>query len=68
MRILVPEDLIHRSELGEFVWPHNLHRAHWSGFRRTPAGFSRPLDEIAGEEIVNALAYAARTVYPTTSS
>jgi hypothetical protein len=60
VRQLVPEDLIYRDELGAFVWPSNLDREEWTGFRTTPSGFFRPLDEVAGEEIINALVHAAR--------
>jgi hypothetical protein len=42
------------------VWPSDLDRHAWTGFRTTPSGFARPLDEIAGEEIINALVHAAR--------
>jgi very-short-patch-repair endonuclease len=57
---LVPPELIYRSEFGEFVWPRRLDRSTWRGFRRTPRDFVRPLDEIAPEEIINAMTYAAR--------
>jgi hypothetical protein len=60
VRQFVPADLILEDELGSFVWPADLDRIVWTGFRTTPSGFSRPLDEVAGEEIINALAYAAR--------
>lgn len=60
VRQFVPVDLIHKDELGCFVWPSDLDRHAWGGFRTTPSGFARPLDEIAGEEIINALVHAAR--------
>jgi very-short-patch-repair endonuclease len=60
VRQLVPPELIYRYEFGEFVWPRRLDRSAWRGFRRTPPDFFRPLDEIAPEEIINAMAYAAR--------
>ena len=60
VRNLVPADLIHEDEFGVFVWPSDLGRHDWLGFRTTPSGFARPLDEVAGEEIINALVYAAR--------
>lgn len=60
IRDLVPRDLIHEDELGSFVWPADLGRVEWTGFRTTPSGFFRPLDEVAGEEIINALVHAAR--------
>ncbi|OBB45414.1 hypothetical protein A5752_01985 [Mycobacterium sp. 852002-51961_SCH5331710] len=60
VRQFVPEDLIYEDEMGSFVWPTDLDRTEWTGFRTTPSGFFRPLDEVAGEEIINALCYAAR--------
>jgi hypothetical protein len=60
VRQFVPADLIHEDELGSFVWPSDLDRHTWAGFRTTPSGFARPLDEVAGEEIINALVHAAR--------
>lgn len=60
VRRLVPEDLVFSDEFGTFVWPRDLDRHQWRGFRTTPSGFVRPLDEIAGEELINALVYAAR--------
>ncbi|MDV6281509.1 DUF4011 domain-containing protein [Rhodococcus jostii] len=60
MRALVPEELVHTNTLGDFVWPKHIDRREWRGFRTTPAGFVRPLEEIAPEEIVNAMAHAAR--------
>ena len=60
VRQFVPADLIYEDELGCFVWPSDLDRHAWTGFRTTPSGFARPLDEIAGEEIINALVHAAR--------
>lgn len=60
VRQFVPADLIYEDEMGSFVWPADLDRVEWTGFRTTPSGYFRPLDEVAGEEIVNALVYAAR--------
>ncbi|WP_210492100.1 DUF4011 domain-containing protein [Patulibacter sp. SYSU D01012] len=53
---LVPSELIHRSELGDFVWPSQIDPATWRGYRATPADMVRPLADIAPEEIVNAMA------------
>lgn len=61
VRDLIPAELICTDEFGTFVWPNNLDRTQWRGFRTTPAGFSRPTDEIAAEEIINALIFAARS-------
>jgi hypothetical protein len=60
IRALIPDDLVHDDEFGSFVWPSDVDRAEWNGFRTTPSGFFRPLDEVAGEEIINALVYTAR--------
>ncbi|MEV4419504.1 DUF4011 domain-containing protein [Patulibacter sp. NPDC049589] len=53
---LVPPDLIHPSDLGDFVWPTQLDPTTWRGYRTTPADLARPLSDIAPEEIVNAMA------------
>jgi hypothetical protein len=60
VRQFVPADLVYEDEMGSFVWPSDLDRVEWTSFRTTPAGFFRPLEEVAGEEIINALVYAAR--------
>ncbi|WP_037138715.1 DUF3320 domain-containing protein [Rhodococcoides fascians] len=52
----VPEALIERSEeLGSFVWPKELDRATWRGFRKTSSDLNRPLTDVAPEEIINAM-------------
>ncbi|WP_084525968.1 DUF4011 domain-containing protein [Nocardia vaccinii] len=51
----VPTELIHSDPMGAFVWPHQLDRMTWNGYRTTPDEVSRPLGEIAPEEIVNAM-------------
>lgn len=53
---LVPPDLVHPSDLGDFVWPTQLNRTTWRGYRTTPPDLSRPLTDIAPEEIINAMA------------
>ncbi len=53
---LVPHELIHSTSLGDFVWPTQLDRATWRGYRKTPADLVRPLGDIAPEEIINAMA------------
>jgi hypothetical protein len=60
VRQFVPADLVYEDEMGSFVWPSDLDRVEWISFRTTPSGFFRPLEEVAGEEIINALVYAAR--------
>ncbi|AFR49083.1 DUF4011 domain-containing protein [Gordonia sp. KTR9] len=52
----VPRALVHGTPLGTFVWPEQLDREAWRGFRSTSAGMTRPLTEIAPEEIINAMA------------
>lgn len=56
---VVPEGLTHTSDLGSFVWPTQLNRGLWRGFRTTPDGVKRPISEIAPEEIINAMAAVA---------
>jgi len=51
----VPGELIHSGPLGTFVWPHQIDRATWTGYRATPDDVARPLSEVAPEEIVNAM-------------
>nr|WP_244216517.1 hypothetical protein [Gordonia alkanivorans] len=52
----VPRALIHGTQLGSFAWPEQLDRDTWRGFRSTSVGVTRPLSEIAPEEIINAMA------------
>jgi hypothetical protein len=51
----VPAQLIKSSDLGDFVWPAGVTPEVWRGYRRTPEEISRPLADIAPEEIVNAM-------------
>ncbi|MEU2351173.1 DUF3320 domain-containing protein [Modestobacter sp. NPDC049651] len=44
---------------GDFVWPELLDRTTWTGFRRDP-GAERPLEQIAPEEIGNAMVALCR--------
>jgi hypothetical protein len=39
----------------EFVWPPSLDPLTWNGFRRTPDGAERPLEQISPREIGNAM-------------
>lgn len=59
----VPPELIHRSPLGDFVWPRQIDRTAWRGYRSTPVDLTRSLGDIAPEEIINAM-NAACTVHP----
>ena len=45
---------------GTFVWVDAEQRANWRGFRRPANGASRPIDEIAPEELRNAMVYITR--------
>ena len=56
----VPAELVHRSELGTFVWPRELDRARWRGYRSSRPGDDRPIADIAPEEIINAMAAMCR--------
>ncbi|WP_235681542.1 DUF3320 domain-containing protein [Tomitella gaofuii] len=56
----VPAELIHRSPLGDFVWPRELDPARWRGYRSSLPGDDRPIADIAPEEIVNAMAAMCR--------
>ncbi|WP_249523192.1 AAA domain-containing protein, partial [Modestobacter marinus] len=47
---LVPASL----RVGAFVWPAGLDRSSWTGFRRDPEG-TRPMEQVAPEEIGNAM-------------
>lgn len=52
----VPAELVHSDSLGrDFVWPPQIDRTTWRGYRTTPDDVARPLNEIAPEEIVNAM-------------
>lgn len=51
----VPTELISTTTLGAFVWPRQLDKTTWRGFRTTPGNVIRPLSDIAPEEILNAM-------------
>lgn len=55
---VVPPELVHSSELGDFVWPAQLDPSTWRGYRSKPADHTRALPDIAPEEIVNAMMHA----------
>ncbi len=57
---VVPDALRRESPLGAFYWAEGTSPETFRTFRRTPPGVSRPLAEIAPEEIANAMAYLAR--------
>ncbi|UOT04493.1 DUF4011 domain-containing protein [Rhodococcus opacus] len=51
----VPAELIHTDPLGSFVWPRQIDSITWRGYRTTPDDVTRPLNDIAPEEILNAM-------------
>ncbi|MEX5718297.1 DUF4011 domain-containing protein [Geodermatophilus maliterrae] len=46
---------------GDFVWPEALDRAAWTAFRRQATSTSRPLEQVAPEEVGNAMVAVCRT-------
>lgn len=63
---LIPRGRVKKSVLGSFAWPEHLDPNTWSGFRTADADNTRSLDEIAPEEIANAMK-AAMAKRPTSS-
>ena len=53
---LVPRELHRKDSLGEFIWPSELDAATWAGYvtAEEPGG-ARPVDQVAPEEITNAM-------------
>jgi hypothetical protein len=49
-----------KGPFGEFVWSADVQPGTWQAFRRTPSGSDRDLNDIAPEEIRNAMVYFAR--------
>jgi len=61
---LIPRSQVRKSrKLGDFAWPSGLDPEAWTGFRIAADGGTRTLDEIAPEEIANAM-YAILDEYP----
>ena len=56
---LVPPEQIHSSKFGHFVWPLGVNPSEWRTFRKADSEGSRATDEVAPEEIVNAMVYLA---------
>jgi len=52
---LVPRGQLRKSKLGSFAWPASLDPESWRGFRTVDPNSSRTLDEVAPEEIANAM-------------
>lgn len=63
---LIPRGQLHKSRLGSFAWPASLDPATWTGFRFVDPDGSRSLDEVAPEEIANAM-HAVLAEYPESS-
>ncbi|WP_434810134.1 DUF4011 domain-containing protein [Microbacterium sp. bgisy189] len=61
---LVPRDRLKKSRLGAFAWPEVLDPQTWEGYRSADKDGSRSLDEVAPEEIRNAM-IAVRQLAPT---
>ena len=52
---LIPRSQVKKSRLGAFAWPAGLDPSTWTGFRYVDPEGSRSLDEVAPEEIANAM-------------
>jgi hypothetical protein len=52
---LIPRGQLRNGRLGLFAWPAGLDPLTWTGFRIVDPNGSRTLDEIAPEEIANAM-------------
>ncbi|MFG6491274.1 DUF4011 domain-containing protein [Microbacterium sp. P03] len=60
---LVPRDRVKKDRLGVFAWPEGLDPQTWTGYRSVDKAGSRSLEEIAPEEIANAM-QAVRRLAP----
>jgi len=49
----------HAARVGDVVWPAQLDRPTWTGFRRDPAA-TRPMEQVAPEEVGNAMVALCR--------
>jgi len=63
---LVPKAQLHKGKLGTFAWPTGLDPDSWRGCRYADDARSRSLDEVAPEEIANAMR-SLRKEYPDAS-
>lgn len=52
---LIPRGQLRKGRLGAFAWPSDLDPTTWTGFRAVDPNASRTLDEVAPEEIANAM-------------
>jgi hypothetical protein len=55
----IPAGCLHSDPFGDFVWSSPDQRGSWKGARTTPAGVTRPVEEIAPEELGNLLVLLA---------
>lgn len=55
LRLIPPDLRITRDELGEFVWPPAIDPDTWTGYRTVDRDATRKLDEVAPQEIGNAM-------------
>ncbi|GAA2535843.1 DUF3320 domain-containing protein [Microbacterium mitrae] len=60
---IVPRGHVKKSDLGTFAWPESIDPATWTAYRTADADGSRSLEEIAPEEIRNAM-LAVRSANP----
>ncbi|WP_100350241.1 AAA domain-containing protein [Luteimicrobium subarcticum] len=63
---VVPRVQVRKSRHGDFVWPQGVDPATWTGYRSADADMSRTLDEVAPEEIANAIRALVRDGRGTT--
>ncbi|WP_062377042.1 DUF4011 domain-containing protein [Demequina pelophila] len=59
----LPRERRERTPLGTFVWPEGVTPESYAGFRPTPDGVDRPLDEVSPHELANAMASVARSAH-----
>lgn len=61
---LVPRGRIRKHRLGTFAWPESRDPSNWEGFRAAGDGANRRIDEVAPEEIANAMLALLSTEEP----
>jgi len=52
---VLPDGLRSDPAAPDFVWPPSIDPLAWEGFRRTPLGVERPLEQVSTREIGNAM-------------
>jgi hypothetical protein len=63
LALVEPGVLRRDAAVGTFAWPPNIDPATWTGFRATQASADRAFEEIAPEEVANAIRHALTSVY-----